>query len=136
MIETTSKLPDTLWELLDVALADLRAVEADDRYAVSMGFWHAPIDGTCVVCAAGAVMAESLGVSPGRSVLPEYFDDITAKKLCVINSLRMGHVEYAAERLGVPTSIKSRSVAHYVIDRDQFYADMTKLRDDLKAAGV
>ena len=67
MNTSTTKLPKTPSALIRLALADLRACEADDRYEVDMDEWHGPATDdrgkeVCKVSLAGAVMAQTLGL--------------------------------------------------------------------------
>ena len=57
-----NELPNKLSELIELAVRDVQACEADPRYILNMGRWHAPRNGGCEVCMAGAVMAQTLRV--------------------------------------------------------------------------
>jgi hypothetical protein len=137
-------LPNTLWELLEVALNDLAAVEQDPHYEVHMGVWHdggiaAP--GACGVCLAGAVMAKRLHISPSVFITPSHFDASTLRdKLLSIDYLREGLVPAAAESLYgtalVPGLPKSRVTPSYHNLYEDWYAAMHKLLAELKTAGV
>ena len=89
--------PRTLAEALGVALADGRALagqdrDGDARYTFNSGVWH---DGegcaTCMVCAAGAVMARTLGSPPQRTIYPESFAHAWTCALQAIDALRAEH---------------------------------------------
>lgn len=72
----TTILPKTPSKLIRLALADLRACEADSWYAVDMYMWHYPSKSKkhpkiCSVCLAGAVMAKSLDADIGEALEPE-----------------------------------------------------------------
>lgn len=88
-------LPDKPSELIRVALKDLEACEQDDRYVIDMSAWHSPQGRLCHVCLAGAVMAQSLGVSPHYEKVPSEFqrqDPDTETKLLALNRFREGLV--------------------------------------------
>lgn len=57
-------LPNTLSGLLELAVQDAQKCEAlPELYRLDMGQWHTPEAGVCVICMAGAVIAQTLGVS-------------------------------------------------------------------------
>jgi hypothetical protein len=84
-------LPDKTSELLEVALRDLEACEADPKYRVAMHTWHhylTPED-VCLVCLAGAVMAKSLDVAYNHTRNPTFVgDEATRRKLFLLENLR------------------------------------------------
>lgn len=51
-----NRLPNKLWELLQVAIMDLTLAEMNPKYRIDMGQVHTP-NGSCKVCLAGSVMA-------------------------------------------------------------------------------
>lgn len=95
-----NRLPDKPSELLLLALTDLEMCENDPRYEIYMGNWHAP-NGRCRVCAAGAVMAKSLGAPPRDIWGPEDFDEDTERKLRAIDFFRTGAVWDALNWMGI-----------------------------------
>jgi hypothetical protein len=97
-----SKLPDTLSGLLRVAVEDAKKCEADPRYELDMGVWHTPKDGAdvCLVCMAGAVMAQRLEVAPTASLGLADLDD-GGEHFFAINAMRSGYLEEAASMLRV-----------------------------------
>lgn len=100
-----TKLPDTLHELIRVAIQDAKTIRKDDRYVMHMNYYYHPFDDyktltkKCYVCFAGAVMANRL--------LPRYFDPISTcpgefsegiyYKLRALDCIRMGELEAAIE---------------------------------------
>lgn len=96
--KTPPRLPDKLWQLLDLALNS--ALDLDpDKYKFNMGMWYIKsIDGThCSVCMAGAVMVRVLGSVQAGVVMPSMFDHDTEGKLRAINFLREGRIAVAHE---------------------------------------
>lgn len=97
-----NKLPDTLYELIDVAQRDIYSVlDKPTLYKLDMTDWvksdtkgAVPI---CAVCLAGAVMVESLGVV-GDKDIRELSPD-TLNKLRALNDFRKGDMSRAAKRI-------------------------------------
>ena len=85
MNTSTTKLPKTPSALIRLALADLRACEADDRYEVHMTYSHVPVEGVCHVSLAGAVMAQTLGLPKDLAIDDT---DIAGYICCVEDGLR------------------------------------------------
>lgn len=98
-------LPDKLWQMLDLALADLEAIERQkSKYVVDMQTYHdvwTVQEGRkrvkkCAVCFAGAVMACSLKVSPTETNLePGDFPEFIEWKLDAVDIARSGNIESA-----------------------------------------
>lgn len=91
------ELPNTLGEMLEVAIVDATEVLADPRYQLYMGTWHtAPpvyIDGPCRVCLAGAVLRNAIPPTADVSdvVLYTLPTDLRVN-INVLNLLRRGQV--------------------------------------------
>lgn len=131
-----AKLPDKMSDLLERALADLEAVEADPRYSVDMDSWHAtgfsydenprPV---CFVCLAGATLRNVL--SPDSNIVFGNLDDDTNMKLGALNSLRRGELACAYFDLArtMPDRLEPYipNVAHYGNEPERFKADMRRL---------
>lgn len=104
----TSKLPDKLTDLIELALKDLTEVEAlPVRYTVRMSFWHAPaqqmgIPGgdQCMVCLAGAVMARTLALPDDVEIdllsMENYMSGVDRRKLEALDYVRKGDLVTAA----------------------------------------
>ena len=90
----TDTLPDKLSDLLELALDDLETTEKDPRYMIDMGEWHTPTNGKCMVCLAGAVMAQTIGV-PLSYPIPV----TNNPKFLALNQVRTGHVGFALDLL-------------------------------------
>lgn len=76
-----------LWQILGMALHDLRTIEKKRGYKVDMNYWHEPQGNKCVVCLAGSVMANRLGAKKKEGMEP--YDTEYANKLNALNCLRM-----------------------------------------------
>jgi len=95
-------LPDTLGELVELALEDeAQAFESKD-YRMEMDMWHQPgMDSktdthVCYVCFAGAVMAYELGIRPNEAAGPRCFIDRSVyRKLLALDEIRKGNIDYA-----------------------------------------
>ena len=82
-------LPETLYELLEVALDDLESISEKEEYKVDMGELHDVEYGSvkCSVGLSGSVMARLTGYNPKTSLHPIYFKDSLGRKLLAIESL-------------------------------------------------
>ena len=65
----TTPPPEKLSALLDLAIADARGLDRA-RYTPVWMTWHRPrpLDGKCMVCLAGAVIAGTLGCAAGTTI--------------------------------------------------------------------
>lgn len=68
-------LPTKDSDLLELALGDLIKCRADKGYVIDMAYFHFPRKDKCYVCAAGAVMAQTLGSDKRDYCDPDYFTD-------------------------------------------------------------
>ena len=140
-----ANLPDKPSELIRVALADLRKVEAMPKvYRINMeDWWFAGTndEAGCSVCLAGAVMAETLGAPRDDGASPSDFPNGLRGKLLALDSFRQGEVlsglidmdqDWDAE---VGESL-NRAISAYSLDPECFHRDMNKLADDLEAVGL
>ena len=136
---STATLPDKPSELIRVALADLRKVEAmPGTYVVDMENWHLQKNGKCHVCLAGSVISQSMGANPAETIWDTDFDERLSDRLCALDWLRCGYVGNALDVLGLydrfsPSKVR---VTPYEADIEAFHRDMAKLADDLEAAGL
>jgi len=161
-------LPMKMSSLIKIALKDLRKVEAQPRkFVVEMGNWFLPEEvicetssgiivethDICSVCAAGSVMAFTLGQKVdlnGDEVCPEHFPK-NEKQLHAINELRVGNAIGAARYVGLwepgPSTGSYRPGEKYQkydahipeYDRDNpepFHKAMTKFQQKLEKAGL
>jgi hypothetical protein len=109
-------LPNTLHELLGIALKDLKAIEAKKNYKIDMNNW-ATFDSRdsskCSVCMAGSVIVGTLGIPFSRTLSNEagkIYGDLEpesftvgkiTEKLHAINCLREGDISSALEYLNI-----------------------------------
>jgi hypothetical protein len=123
------KLPGTLWELLTVALKDLKSIKQDNRFGVHMNAWisydsisqRTP---RCTVCLAGSALVrewnldveEALALSRQGQFLEDWDIPVkTVKKLNAIDSLRQGEIEEAF---------------HYLYPRSKAWPSLNKVDGD------
>ncbi len=168
-------LPRKASALIRVALADLEKSELDDRYRIYMGTWHEvvetsdlpfrsldsdeePSKAVCLLCFAGAVMAQTCKVPMGVDAFPTDFPPESMVKFTVLDSLRKGHLVAALFRLdylendaldyvnmndspsnqirslkGIPRVVP---IPQYENSPDDFRLAMEGLANQLEAAGL
>lgn len=137
------QLPHKLSELAQIALRDLEACERrPDAFEIDMDLWFCPI-GTaerpkCAVCAAGAVMAQTLGadINSTHSRAPRDFGEHNSLALRVVDHLRLGWVGVAASTLGDCVEGLDRKLPPYQSSPEAFKDGMRALIADLKKAGL
>ena len=134
----TKTLPDKPSDLAELALRDMRKAIKSPRYHIHMGGWHIPNE-TCAVCAAGAVMAFTLGASHDEHILPGCFSYLIKHKLLAIDCLRLGDVDRAFRELGLDYQRAkrfNRDIPGYKESNHQpFFHEMRELVWDLRDAG-
>lgn len=101
-MEKAVELPDTLSDLILLALDDLERAEASRQHKVDMYAWHQPdaikVRGSkCVVCFAGSVMAFTLGAEASKRLGPSNWDAVTERKLRALDQVRLGRIAIAIE---------------------------------------
>jgi hypothetical protein len=151
-----SNLPDKPSDLLEVALRDLKAVEAmRDTYVVNMGLWHEPKSGygsKCAVCLAGSVLAQSMSVHPttsaGPSVMLNSCGEVAslhpkdAGKLLALNNFRMGLIGAALAEMKIPRpkdlprAVQSEHAGYRRGEKKAFKEDMQGIIDLLRKHGL
>lgn len=113
-------LPDKLSDLLELAVRDVTKCEAEPkRFRLDMGNWHKPDAGrgVCVVCMAGSIMAQTLGVpdSEERSVFQGMpcVADIEPHRASfnAVNEMRVSKIRDAAKYLGLKLSVAQLKAA-------------------------
>jgi len=128
------QLPDSLHELLEVALLDLRFVEETPGFDVDMSWYLRQRGDTCTVCVGGAVVAVGLGKRRLDAVDRSDFSKVKA-----LDSLRTGNVLRAARCLYLVDDeyqYLDRSVVDYRKNRDAWWTKMYALLEDLRGAGI
>lgn len=109
-----SRLPDKASDLIDLCVSDLEKAERDPLYCVNMNVWHnmcrvdSPISGVqfgqCAVCAAGAIMAFSLGGSINKQLFPDCFNRDISRRLEAIDLFRLGYWRSGLKEMNVDLS--------------------------------
>jgi hypothetical protein len=100
------KLPTVPSQLIRLALKDLEEVEKNPSYKVYMSAWHQPQpEGPCLVCLAGAVMAQSLGVCSNNEYNPDDFEGHNRLAFMALNCFRLWEVAYGCSFLSLKTKI-------------------------------
>lgn len=137
----STKLPNKLSDLIDLALGDLEAVEQDKRYKVDMNNWHRP-NGECKVCFAGSVIAHSLGARRTREIKPESFEAHTKVRLYALDYIRKGIVCCALNDIGarpddLPCCDESTfDATAYETDPEAFKTEMALTAEALRQLGL
>lgn len=136
-------LPDKLSDLIRVALADLRKVEAmPETYSVDMTAWHVPPNywyKTCRVCLAGAVISQTL-CEPATGVSsPGCFPLDVADKLHALDLVRTGQIGAARTMLAHENSDYNpylyEQVPLYGKGAEEFHRCLGDIADRLEAEG-
>lgn len=131
-------LPDKPSELIRLALNDLAKCEANPKYKIDMRVWHHSRNGTCSVCLAGSVMAQTLNTSDFVTLVPSDFRE-ERNKLAGLNEFRCGFIILGLVCLGFHKPEwkhkPDREITPYDEDPVAFVVDMHQLADDLEAEG-
>jgi hypothetical protein len=139
-------LPEKLSDLIATALADMQRVRRLKEYRIDLDVWHAPSNGKCSVCFAGAVMAGTLQRSPDEHLeITSFANRHESARLKALNDIREGDLDCALERLGLPIeayydapsidSVFGRDLDDYQT-RAKFYRQMRALSKHLAAKGL
>lgn len=144
MNETTEKLlPEKLSDCIDVALADLEKVEADEWYVVDMNAWHEPLcdakNMKCSVCFAGAVISMTMMVPSGVDSDPWKFCEHNKARLRALDDIRCGWIQSALSlfRISLPAEMPHIvSITRYDEDAGEFKSDMKKIAAMLREHGL
>ena len=134
-------LPDKPSELVEIGLRDLGLCEQDPDYVIVMSKWHEPIlDGkktVCAVCLAGAVMAKTMQIPLKSRIHPFSQSGNDVYKLMALDNFRIGEYHDAFVNLDIvnPPDIYF-TPRIYSNDPEGFKADMRRLIDELKKAGL
>ena len=149
------KLPDKPSELIELALADLEKVEKlPEVYDVYMPRWHRPSAGKCMVCLAGAVLAQTLSTDPKKNIelsgsLDESgLDKDTWRKLRSLDDFRCGRIGEGLYEMGLIGIDESYNRSELEIEDEEridddlyaespmrFKAELRNVADRLRAEG-
>lgn len=156
MDRSVIELPNKLSELAAMALDDVTELEQrPSEFTIDMEEAYldpAGPNGTCVICAAGAVMVQRLGASPDHVLFPHSFEPRIHRALEAIDRLRDGSVGAAFVELRArvihPSAMKSfdadyaaareldRDMPRYSESTELWREEMQVLIDDLEEAGL
>ena len=84
-------------ELIRLALKDLEACEKDPDYEINMNVWHKPVGDQCMVCLAGAVMAQTFEMPKNRN--SGIYQHEHATIFYGLDELRQGKVRLGVENM-------------------------------------
>ena len=103
--ETTS-----LVDLMTMALDDMEALIDNPMYEFDHSTWHTRENCECHICTAGAVMANRLTKSPGKTgyLSLECYPEKLKCRLSAIDYLRTGRVGIALTKMGRGVNIDIR----------------------------
>ena len=126
--------------LIRIALADLEKCEASEEYTIYMETWHSP-NSHCAVCFAGAVMAQTIGISKSVGAIPHQLHPLVEAQLLALNYLRAGFAQDAWNILlwrthgDYPLSRAYYSVPEYDCSPAGFKRAMRAMADRFEKAG-
>lgn len=172
MENLSKQLPDTLHELIVLAVNDMKATEKNKSYYIDMRLWHYRKDSEsaldiihslnekklkkaeCIVCMAGCVMAQTLGVPINKDMSPNMIGgrlDKTRVKLGALDCIRDYNI-YAAincmygdscinpigTHVFVMDALKkaNRVAVFYEEDKRKFYSNMLFIAKLLKSQRI
>lgn len=139
--------PSRMSEAIRMAVADVEQAEKSQRYIVDMDHWHQPYGDRCLVCFAGSVMSQRLGLPFNRVVRggfsPDAFElDAWGCVFRFLNCIREGDLEEARRAWAGATRPLCRGglqntegVTSYRASPAAFKSDMLTLADKLEAEG-
>ena len=82
------KLPNSLHETMELAFKDMEVISKDPRYELNMDHWHTPQVDKCLVCKAGSIMANTLGLDIEDTPDEISKNEIVWSKLVAVNDVR------------------------------------------------
>lgn len=92
---------DRLWQLLELALRDLKKAEKSSKCRIRMSVWYQPKrNGMCELCLAGSVMKFTLQPYcrlTEEGLAPDDFNDALGARLIALDALRCGEIETAGD---------------------------------------
>ena len=128
--------------LIRLALADLAKCEDDEGYVIDMDTWHGD-NGKyeCVVCFAGAVMAQTLNAPIGANLSPSVIDNVTgtnsAAGLRALDYFRGGNLESGWRELLMdgPCPLMDQYVVEYWYSPGDFKSTMHEIAHEFADKG-
>ena len=138
---TTTTLPEKPSELIRLALKDLATCEASPKYRIHMDAWHQPSekDEKCLVCLAGAIMAQTLESDPKTDLPPGHFGLRIWLAMQALDCFRTGAVGEGLDHLDYRRPLDVPSDWHIPKYRDspeQFKGKLRVLADKLGGHGL
>jgi hypothetical protein len=124
------KLPEKLSDCIILALKDEEFCFNSPDYIMDMNFYHTPTRSGCIVCFAGAVMAQTLEGDPNKDIDPWHFGTYNDNRLDALNSVRLGLLDNAISKMrgSLPKLLPVRlDVAPYKANRSEWRNDMSKI---------
>lgn len=146
-----SRLPEKLSDCLELALADIEKVEESDKFVVDMDDWICTYPTTpggksvCHVCAAGAVMTQTLGITrehyshPAQVFNSGEISYADSRRLLALDHLRLGYLHSALRETeqDVPDRIpRIFDVDTYESDPEEWKLDMRRVVSLLREHGL
>lgn len=131
-------------ELIQFAIDDLY-LAIDDGHTVNLNKWLERLpSGKYELCFVGAVMVYSLGLEIPKGDMYQYgpsrfgLDNLTSKKLLVINCLRQGMVQSSFDLMNKPRpkEYMSFDITPFNKNKDQFDIDIDIMCNYLKEHGL
>ncbi len=97
-----SKLPNKIWQLLDLAIKDFTFVVQNPYYRINMDFYHTPNlrKNVCKVCFAGSVMAGTCKVPINEEMEPYDIDGNDQELFYALDNIRSGDLESVVRDYG------------------------------------
>lgn len=148
-------LPKKMSALIKISLADIRKAERHPDFVVNMGTWYEKKRlicsagyfvisdrDICITCAAGSVMAFSLGakIPIGEQHLYPQDMEKNTKQLEAIDCLRKGNVASAASYLNIPNKgcweYNCVIPSYDYCNPEPFHEAMLRLQKCLEKAGL
>ena len=143
------KLPDRPSELLALALMDLEKAEESPDHIVYMDVWMGLYQEKCYVCLAGSVLAFSQHIKPeklheingelhGSSRCLRGLDEDTFNKLDALDTMRLGYLNQALDRMGVHLAkpVQEVAIIPYDMNKEEFKKCMRRQIDILKRSNL
>lgn len=141
--------PNSIVELVAIALGDMERLVSSGKYTVYMNDWHRPKSDVnpCAVCFAGAVMAGTLGAVDTKYHIPSDFGTEWYKALTILDLIRRGvarvgpyvpaHYVYyhLRERLGEINNDLSDYTSDFDVHFPEFSLHVRAFAAELEALG-
>jgi hypothetical protein len=124
------QLPEKLSDCIILALKDEELCFNSPDYIIDMNIYHTPTRSGCIVCFAGAVMAQTLERKFKCTPKAETFGVHNANRLLALDTIRVGGLIVPLAMLDIPHPDTLRpwlDVTPYQVDRSEWRNDMGKI---------